>query len=127
MTLSVPPFWSRVPELWTLGGTARMTETKPLIEFDANWKISDLLFSRTLERGESDIACTATFVSGDQKRRLRFSGCAMEEACSLMTSWTVAVYFDPAVPHSELRSGAVKPVPASEVINRARSAIRCKN
>jgi hypothetical protein len=80
-----------------------MPETKPLIEFDANWKVSDLLFSRTIERGESGIACVATFVSGDQKRQLRFSGCAMQEACNLMTAWAVAVYFDPAVPHSELR------------------------
>jgi hypothetical protein len=80
-----------------------MTDTKPLIEFDANWKISDLLFTRTLERGERSIACVATFVSGDQKRQLRFSGAAMEEACNLMASWAVTVYFDPAVPHSELR------------------------
>lgn len=80
-----------------------MTETKPLIEFDANWKITDLHFTHTLERGESGIACVATFVSGDQRRELRFSGCAMEEACNLMGSWAVAVYFDPTVPHSELR------------------------
>ena len=80
-----------------------MTETKPLIEFDANWKVSEFLFSRTLEGGESGIACVVTFVSGDRIRQLRFSGCAMDEACNLMTSWAVAVYFDPAVPHSELR------------------------
>ena len=80
-----------------------MTETKPLIEFDAKWEISDLLFTRTLERGESGIACVATFVSGDRKRQLRFSGCAIVEASNLMGSWAVAVYFDPAVPQSELR------------------------
>ena len=80
-----------------------MTETKPLIEFDAKWKVSDLLFTRTPERGESGIACVATFVSGDKKRQLRFSGGAMVEAFNLMGSWAVAVYFDPAVPHSELR------------------------
>ena len=80
-----------------------MTETKPLIEFNANWKITDLQFTRTLERGESGTACIATYVSGGQKRQLRFSGCAMNEACNLMDSWAVAVYFDPAVPQSELR------------------------
>ena len=80
-----------------------MTETKPLIEFDASWRISDLHFTRTLEQRESGIACIATFCSGDQKRRLRFSGCALKEAFNLMSSWAVAVYFDPAIPQSELR------------------------
>ena len=27
----------------------------------------------------------------------------MHEACDLMTSWAVAVYFDPVIPQSELR------------------------
>jgi hypothetical protein len=85
------------------GDCERMTEAKPLIEFGAGWKVSDMLFTRTLERGESGVACIATFVSGDQKRQLRFSGFAMREACDLMTSWAVAVYFDPVVPQSESR------------------------
>jgi len=80
-----------------------MTEAKPLIEFEAGWKVSDLLFSRTLERGESGVACVATFVSGNQKRQLRFSGFSMHEACNLMTAWAVAVYSNPAVPYSESR------------------------
>src|SRR5262249_17733396 len=80
-----------------------MTQAKPLIEFEAGWKVSDMLFTRELERGESGIACIATFVSGDRKRQLRFSGVSMQEACNLMNSWAVAVYFDPAVPYSEKR------------------------
>ena len=89
--------------LWSFGDCERMTEAKPLIEFEAGWQVSDMLFTRTLESGESGIACVATFVSGDQKRQLRFSGFAMHEACNLMTSWAVAVYVDPVVPQSELR------------------------
>jgi hypothetical protein len=80
-----------------------MTKAKPLMEFAAGWKVSDMLFTRALERGESGIACVTTFVCGDQKRQLRFSGFAMHEACDLMTSWAVAVYFDPVIPQSELR------------------------
>lgn len=80
-----------------------MTEAKPLIEFKASWKVSEMLFTRALERGESGVACIATFVSEAQQRHLKFSGFSMEEACNLMTSWAVAVYFDPVVPYSESR------------------------
>jgi hypothetical protein len=80
-----------------------MSDSKLLIEFGADWKLRDLLFSRAVKQGEVGIAAVATFVSGDQTRQLRFSGFSMAEACELMNAWAVAVYFDPAVQWSEVR------------------------
>jgi putative addiction module component (TIGR02574 family) len=57
----------------------------------------------------------------------------LAESLLLTVSETEDVLVDPKVLDeaerrlAELRSGAVKPVPASDVLERARAAIRCRN